>query len=80
MEETEEKKGAAEGRRAGSLFLSLRSFHCYLLLRGALVDDMTFKLQEHELTMSTGFLKYIDVPFISYWDALLSHALLQRQG
>lgn len=56
MEETEEKKeGGGVGGQVRSLFLSLYSFHCYLL-RGALFDDMTFKLQqEHELTMSTSF-------------------------
>lgn len=52
MEETEEKKERGEG--AALCSSAFYSFHCYLL-RGALFDDMTFKLQEHELTMSTSF-------------------------
>ena len=56
------------------MFLSLYSFHCYLP-RGVLFDDMTFKLQEHELTMSTSVQQYTDVSFISCLDGVLSHPL-----
>ena len=55
LTDTEEKRdGGAKGRGVRSLFVSLSSFPSYLP-RGALFDDVTFKLQEHELTMSTSF-------------------------